>query len=143
MVRHSPLGVLTVILTAGLTAACAPGSFDTSASMASATSQHALLTADEIRRTRFTNAYDAVRYLRPLFLATRGPTSISDPPPDDIVVIVNGQQQGGLEELRAVPANGILWIRRLSAAEVYVKLGRPAPSGGIEVRMVPCRVGCE
>ena len=144
MVRHSPLGVLTVVLTATLTAACAGGSIDTSVRPAAlAASPHGLLTADEIRRTRFTNAYDAVRYLRPLFLSTRGPTSILNPPQDDIAVIVNGQFHGGLEELRTVPANGILWIRHLSAAEVYTKLGRAAPSGGIEVRMVPCRVGCD
>jgi hypothetical protein len=96
------------------------------------------LTRDEIRRSHFENAYDAVRHLRPLFLASRGSTSILNAPQDDIVVIINDQVQGGVEELRSVPAVGIVWVRRLSAAEVYGRVGRPAPSGGIELRVGSC-----
>jgi hypothetical protein len=143
MARPSPRSVLALVLAGASIAACATGSIETSARPAAATTSHALLTADEIRQTRFTNAYDAVQYLRPLFLSTRGPTSILNAPRNDIVVIVNGQVHGGLEELRTMPANGVLWIRHLSAAEVYLKVGHSAPSGGIEVRMAPCRVGCE
>jgi hypothetical protein len=98
------------------------------------------LTRDEIRRSPFENAYDAVRHLRPMFLASRGPTSILNAPQDDIVVIINDQVQGGVEDLRSVPAVGVVWVRRLSAAEVYGRLGRSAPSGGIELRVGSCSV---
>jgi hypothetical protein len=100
------------------------------------------LGASEIRKGRFSNAYDAVRALRPLFLTARGPTSILETPPHDIVVIVNGQLFGGVEELRALPADEVAWLRRLSASDVYYKLGRSAPSGGIEVKTFPCSPGC-
>ena len=100
------------------------------------------LGASEIRQGRFVNAYDAVQALRPIFLNTRGPTSILEAPAHDIVVIINGQVFGGVDELRALPAVEVAWLRRLSASDVYYKLGRSAPSGGIEVKTLPCSPGC-
>ena len=126
-------GLLTL---AAATTACATGGFGSDARTGN-TSQ-AQLTATEIRKAQFTNAYDAVRGLRPLFLNLRGPTSIMAVPQHDIVVIINDQVHGGVDELRTVPAVEVLWVRRLTASEVYFKLGRPAPSGGIEVRTLPC-----
>ena len=106
------------------------------------TTSSVLLTGDEIRRNRIDNAYDAVRRLRPGFLNTRGPTSAIATPRDGIVVIVNGQIYGGVEALRSLRSAEIAWVRRLSAAEAYIKVGHPAPSGGIELRLEPCPAGC-
>jgi hypothetical protein len=111
-------------------------------SMRTKSTSAALLTGEEIRRNHIDNAYDAVRRLRPTFLSTRGPTSVIGAPRHDIVVIVNGLVYGGVEELRSLRSNEIAWMRRLSAAEAYIKIGHPAPSGGIELRLEPCPGGC-
>jgi hypothetical protein len=77
-----------------------------------------------------------------MFLNSRGPTSILEAPTHDILIIINDQVFGGVDELRVLPTAEILWLRRLTASEVYYKLGRTAPSGGIEVRTLPCSPGC-
>jgi hypothetical protein len=136
MPRHRSLALLCTVGLAvlPLTYGCATAS---GGGRLRSVAPHAPLTAEEIRGTPFTNAYDLVQYLRPAFLKRRGPTSIMMGPRDDILVIVNDQAYGGVEELRSVPAGGIVWMRRLSAAEVYGRLGRTAPSGGIEIRLGP------
>ncbi len=121
------------------TTGCASGAYGTRLSTSGA---QPYLSGSEIREGQYNTAYDAVRHLRPLFLNSRGPTSIREAPAHDILVIINDQAFGGVDELRAVPADEILWLRRLTASEVYYKLGRSAPSGGIEVRTLPCSPGC-
>jgi hypothetical protein len=136
MATHRSLGFLCTVtlLISPATYGCAPAS---SGGARASVAPLAPLTAEEIRRTPFTNAYDLVQHLRPAFLVRRGPTSIMMAPRDDIVVIVNDQAYGGVEELRTVPAGSIILMRRLSSAEVYGRLGRAAPSGGIEIRVGP------
>jgi hypothetical protein len=136
MARHIPLIAFCLALT---TTGCASGGIE---SFARTPAGQPYLSATEIRQGRFNNAYEAVRALRPLFLNSRGPTSILEQPPNDIVVIINGQIYGGVDELRALPAGEVAWLRRLSASDVYYKLGRTAPSGGIEVKTFPCNPGC-
>ena len=130
--RHLPR-VLAVLL-ASAAPGCAPPSASTPLLNVE---QSTLLTAEEIRSAQFANAIDVLRHLRPGFLVSRGPTSILAAPRDDLLVIVNGQVMGGVDELGVVPATGILWVRRLSAADVHSRFGRSAPSGGIEVRLAP------
>jgi hypothetical protein len=143
MARLSALCTLAVAVTATAITGCAAGTLETSAARGAApATSRTVLTAAEIRHTRFTNAYDAVRYLRPVFLSSRGPTSLLASPRDDIVVIINGQVYGGLDELRTVSTDGIRSIRRLTAAEVYTKYGHSAPSGGIEVQLGACGPRC-
>jgi len=143
MVRHRPLallyaGALAVVAPATYGCASAPAERSVRTRAAGA----GVLTGDEIRRNHIDNAYDAVRRLRPMFLNTRGPTSVINAPRNGIVVIVNGLLFGGVEELRSVRSAEITWVRRLTAAEAYIKLGRPAPYGGIELRIEPCPEGC-
>ncbi len=142
MATPRPLAVLSAIalVVAPATFGCASAPPETS--VRTKTTSSALLTGDEIRRNHIDNAYDAVRRLRPAFLSTRGPTSVLNAPRQDIVVIVNGLPYGGVEDLRSLRAGEIAWVRRLTAAEAYVKSGHPAPSGAIELRLEPCPAGC-
>jgi len=136
---HAVLCAITLVVApAAFGCASAPAEM----SVWTKSSSSALLTGDEIRRNRIDNAYDAVRRLRPAFLNTRGPTSAINAPRHDIVVIVNGLPYGGVEELRWLRSGEIAWVRRLTAAEAYIKSGRPAPAGGIELRLEPCPAGC-
>ena len=141
MATHRSFALLcaTALVVASLTSGCA--SAPPEVSVRTRNTSSALLTGDEIRRNRIDNAYDAVRRLRPTYFNTRGPTSINAPR-GGIVVIVNGLLFGGVEELRSVPTAEITWVRRLTAAEAYIKVGRPAPNGGIELRLDPCPAGC-
>ena len=95
------------------------------------------ITAAEIEATDAATAYDAIARLRPSFLMTRGSTSIVAPPPEPIVVIVDRTVVGGVSALREVNAAAVKSARRLSAADVYFKTGRSAPSGGLEVTLRP------
>ena len=120
-------------------AACASGTYEP---RLSTTAAQPYLSGSEIRKHQYNNTYDAIRHLRPLFLNSRGPTSLLEAPAHDIIVIVNDQAYGGVDELRVLSTAEILWLRRLTASEVYYRLGRSAPSGGIEVRTRPCSPGC-
>jgi hypothetical protein len=139
MARHRSFTLLcaTALVVAPATFGCAAGGNGASPRRPSALAPLEPLTADEIRRAPFNNAYDLLQHLRPAFLIRRGPTSILMPPAHDIVVIINDQTYGGVEELRTVPTAGIRWVRRLSPTEVYGRIGRSAPSGGIEIRLGP------
>lgn len=89
--------------------------------------------AGELRSIRASNLYDAIRRLRPSYFDSRGPSSIYNDPGDPIVVIANRHVIGGVEELRAMDANGLACIRRLPAAEVSLLTGRSGWSDGIEL----------
>ena len=96
-----------------------------------------VISAEELRDTDASNVYDAIVRLRPAFFATRGSTSILAEPSEPIVVIVNRAIRGGVNELRDIESSNVRSIRRLTAAEVFSITGRSAPSGGIEVLVVP------
>jgi len=142
MATPRSLAVLTAITLGVAPATYGCASAPPEMSMRTKNTSSSLLMGDEIRRNNIDNAYDAVRRLRPVFLNVRGPTSAINAPRNDIVVIVNGLPYGGIEELRTLRAAEISWVRRLSAAEAYIKTGHPAPSGGIELRLEPCPAGC-
>jgi hypothetical protein len=91
------------------------------------------ISAIELQRTTASNVYDAILQLRPLFLATRGMTSVTSAPDQGIVVIVDHQVLGGVAELRNIAVAITKSVRRLSAADVYQLAGISAPAGGIEV----------
>ena len=89
--------------------------------------------AGELQGTRASNLYDAIRRLRPAYFDSRGPSSIYNDPGDPIVVIANRHVIGGVDELRAMEVNGLVCVRRLSAAEVALLTGRSGWSDGIEL----------
>jgi hypothetical protein len=96
-----------------------------------------VITADEIATIDVATAYDVVSRLRPEFLKTRGPISIS---PDkaaeqpSITVYLDGMESGPVERtLDLIPANQVSEIRLYRAADAVTKYGTRHTGGVIAV----------
>jgi hypothetical protein len=92
-----------------------------------------LLTAAQIVATQAQNAYDAVQTLRPGWLSSRGPVSMTDPTPTGATVYMNGTRVGDLDYLRSVLIIDIVEIRYFPAGEAGARFGMGHPRGVIEV----------
>lgn len=93
------------------------------------------ITQAEIDSVHATSAYDAVRKLRPLFLATRGRMSV-DPtqPAPQPNVYVDNMYYGDITTLRTIEASVIESIKFYSAAEAQYAFGRGNMAGVISIQ---------
>lgn len=129
------LAIMVVWITSGC-AGRAAGAARTAGAGCEASDGYAtssVITAEELRRTRASNLYDAIRRLRPNYFLTRGPSTIYNQPEAAFVVIVNRHAIGGLQELHDIATDQFVCVRRLTAAEVLMITGVLAPDGGIEL----------
>lgn len=92
-----------------------------------------ILSAAQISGTRANNIYEAVEMLRPAWLSSRGPSSMTDPTPTEASVYLNGIRVGGLEYLKTVTATDIAEIRYYPASEAIGRFGMGHPRGVIEI----------
>ena len=92
-----------------------------------------LITREELVATNSVNLYDAVEKLRPEWLTSRGPTSVSDPTPTMPSVYMNGQQLGKAEYLREVLVADVTEVRFWAAGQAAAKFGMGHPRGVIEL----------
>lgn len=92
-----------------------------------------LLTREQLVATNSANLYDAVEKLRPEWLTSRGPTSVSDPTPTMASVYMNGQQLGKAEYLRDVLVADVTEVRFWPAGQAAAKFGMGHPRGVIEL----------
>jgi hypothetical protein len=97
-----------------------------------------LLTEDDIASISVSSAYDAVERLRPMFLKTRGRSTINadrSQYAEYASVFVDGQFYGELPSLRNVVASQVREIRYLSGPDAVTKYGMRYGNGAIDVRM--------
>ena len=94
-----------------------------------------LITADDIAGIPATNAYEAVERLRPLFLRSRGKTSINTPNTQYATVYVDGVRYGDIYSLRNILAPHVHDIRFYNGAEAGARFGLQNTAGVIEVKM--------
>jgi hypothetical protein len=94
-----------------------------------------LITADEIATSNESNAYDVVARLRPMFLKSRGRTTINGPDYEYATVFVDGQRYGDLSTLKNIVANQIESIRYLSTGDAVARYGMEYGTGAIDVRL--------
>ena len=92
-----------------------------------------VLTIDEISKSQSQNAYDAVRRLRPAFLATRGPTTLLQRQERQVVVYLDGRRYGDVESLRTITTDGIFEVRYLSPNQAQQRWGMNHAAGVIHV----------
>lgn len=92
-----------------------------------------VLTIDEISKSQSQNAYDAVRRLRPAFLASRGPTTLLQRQERQIVVYLDGRRYGDVESLRTITTDGIFEVRYLSPNQAQQRWGMNHAGGVIHV----------
>ena len=79
------------------------------------------------------NAYDAIAKLRPLFLKSRGRTTINAEAYDYPVVFVDGQRFGDLNSLKSIVAAQVLEARHLHGPDAVGKYGMQYGGGVIEI----------
>jgi hypothetical protein len=95
-----------------------------------------LLTAAELGAASEASVYEAVRRLRPRFLQSRGPTSVSLPSAGP-AVWVDGTLMGGVEWLSWLLPRDVVTIRRLSAWDAATMYGSRSTDGVIVVTTRP------
>lgn len=93
-----------------------------------------VLTQQEIMASGEGNAYDAIAALRPLFLRTRGRTTINADASDYATVFVDGQRYGDLNSLRGIVASQVLEARYLRSTDAVAKYGMRYGSGVIDIK---------
>ena len=92
-----------------------------------------LLAGAELQSNPALNLYDQIRRLRPNWLRTRGPTSLSTAVPDDVVVYRDGVRQGGSAILRDFTVQSVESVRFLSGPEAASRFGLDHEHGAILV----------
>ena len=92
-----------------------------------------LITADEIAKSNATNAYEAIKRLRPEFLRTRGVTSTHSMQAPTPVVYVDGSLYGPLGALNSITASSIASIEYLSAMDATQRFGIGHDAGAIKI----------
>jgi hypothetical protein len=117
------------VLALGALAACASAGTGTTA----ASHNSNVITEAEISATHESNAYDVIRNARPLFLKSRGRSSINSSSGEYATVYLDGQQYGDLSTLRSIATPQIREIRYYSASDAMTRFGMQAGGGAIEI----------
>jgi hypothetical protein len=98
-----------------------------------AQSRPAALTREDLAKTNSDNLYDAIAKLRPEWLTSRGPTSISDMTPTSVDVYMNGNFLGGADYLRQARSLDVSEVRYWDAGQASARFGMGHPRGVIEL----------
>jgi hypothetical protein len=122
-VRH-PVSVLIALVLA--VAACGPRT------AASPQPDRNLITNDELQVRGFNDAFTAIQLLRPNWLRTRGPSSITGPGAS-LKVYVDGTLLGGADHLRQIQVRYISSIRYLDGLEATQRWGMDHGEGAIMI----------
>jgi hypothetical protein len=93
-----------------------------------------LITEQEIAASNESNVYDVVNRLRPMFLKTRGRSTINAGGSEYASVFLDGQFYGELGSMRNIVASQIQEIRYLSGPDAVSKYGMRYGSGAVDVR---------
>ena len=93
-----------------------------------------LITEQEIAASTESNVFDVVNRLRPMFLKTRGRSTINAGGSEYASVFLDGQYYGELGSLRNIVASQIHEIRYLNGPDAVSKYGMRYGSGAVDVR---------
>ncbi len=93
-----------------------------------------LLTQQEIADANVSTAYEAIQKLRPMFLKTRGRTTINGQANDYAIVFVDGQRFGDLTSLNGIVASSVLEARFLPGTDAVSRYGMQYGGGVIEIK---------
>jgi hypothetical protein len=126
MEEHMPARkVLVIALLATAMAGCGPARTTTRVSPN-------LITREQLAGLEAISAFDAIQRLRPTWLQTRGPTSLSSGPTLPRVHI-NQSRSGTIDELRTIPVTEVESMQFKSASDATTEYGTGYPGGVIEV----------
>jgi hypothetical protein len=91
------------------------------------------ITSAELAHADAASVYEAIMRLRPLFLRTRGPSSVLNPTAMGPAVIVDHTLLGGIQVLTDIPLKDVQAIRYLAAWDATTRHGPGYANGVIEV----------
>ena len=91
------------------------------------------LTEAELRGSSAQSVYDAIQRLRPEWLTTRGPTSVTNERGTPASVFIDGQIMGGPEYLRDIRIMDVREVKYWPASTAAARFGMGHPRGVIEV----------
>jgi hypothetical protein len=127
MKRHR-LFILGLLLAVALDG-CAPrGTTGTRSGSRSTT-----LTQEQLASANSDNLYDAIVKLRPEWLTTRGPSSVTDIAPASADVYMAGSMLGKTEYLKEVRLADVSEVRYWDAGSASARFGMGHPRGVIEI----------
>jgi hypothetical protein len=92
-----------------------------------------VITEDEITASHESNVYDLIRSLRPMYLKSRGRSSINGSGSDYASVFMDGQLYGDISTLRNLVPSQIHEIRYYSATDAMTRFGMQAGGGAIDI----------
>ena len=126
---------LSILILAVLGTACATGA----ASEASGTAPRNpdVITQQELEQVPYSNAYDAIRRLRPQMLVQRsgaGSSSITQQAGYAIRVYLDNVPVGGISELKGIALAGIKEIRYFGPTDATQRFGTGNAGGAIAIR---------
>jgi hypothetical protein len=91
------------------------------------------ITEEEISERHFSDAYELVSAIRPNWLRTRGPQSLSDPQAGQVLVYLDGMRAGGAQFLRNVAASRVAYLEYLPPGLAASRYGTDHDGGVILV----------
>jgi hypothetical protein len=91
------------------------------------------LTQEQLERANSDNLFDAIMKLRPEWLTSRGPTSVTDPTPTAVDVYMNGSMLGKADYLRQVRLLDVTEVKYWDAGSASARFGMGHPRGVIEI----------
>ena len=118
--------VVPLVMT--LFAACA-----SAGTTARSTSGRNVLTQEQLAATNSENLYQAIAKLRPDWLTSRGPTSVTDPTPTSPSVFMGGTLLGKADYLQQMRILDVTEARYWDAGSASARFGMGHPRGVIEL----------
>ena len=115
------------------TATSASGCVSAASQTGSAPSSNNRLTRTQLASSNLDNLYDAIAKLRPEWLSSRGPTSVTDATPTSVSVFMNGSMLGKGDYLKQVSLLDVTEVRYYEAAQASARFGMGHPRGVIEI----------
>ena len=92
-----------------------------------------LVTHAQLAATNSSDLYSALEKLRPEWLTSRGPTSVTNPTPTVPSVFMNGQLLGKANQLRDIRVLDVTEVRFWPTGQAAAKFGMGHPRGVIEL----------
>jgi hypothetical protein len=118
-----------VTLTTTVVAACAGA---TQQSTSERTGRNRL-TREQLGAANSTNLYQAIGKVRPEWLSSRGPTSVTNATPTSVDVFMNGSMLGNADYLKQIGVLDVSEVRYWDAASASARFGMGHPRGVIEI----------
>jgi hypothetical protein len=95
--------------------------------------QRNLLTQEQLSATNTVTLYEAIEKLRPEWLTSRGPASVTDATPTVPSVFMNGTMLGKAEYLREMRVVDVTEVRYWEPGPASARFGMGHPRGVIEL----------